>query len=230
VSEAGDTSTDTGQAADSGTEGQDGGHLEALTSRMDEMASKLGGIDELRDLMQQDQYDDDYGDDDGYDDGLYDEYGQPLDDDLYDDDVDPEDTQEAQKALQKLIAQQNQPLQQQLQAVTEQLEDMRIRGEANDIAREIPDLDKPEVAKATMEAAQRHAQQLGMPELASEPAFLKMTYLAGRAEVQAQQETPAGGHDGVRVEGAGGTPMNLTDAETEYGDRIVGSGPKSIFG
>jgi hypothetical protein len=228
MSDAGDTgTTDTQNGETEAAEGQPD-HLQALTSRMDEFGQKLDGIDQIREALAQ-QYQDDDGDLYDQDEAAFDPYAEEVDDALYDG-VTPQEIKQAQEKLQSMIDQRAQQIVGPLQ---QQVENMRIRGEANDIARELPDLDDPDKAAQAIQHATQVAAQLGYEDLANEPRFIRLAHLARRAEVSMQQETPAGGQDGVRLEGAGTGPVDLQSAEQEYGDRIVGSGPgrfDSLFG
>jgi hypothetical protein len=230
VSEAGNTATTGADSTQNGDgQQQDGQHLEALNARMEQMSQDFtGGIDQLRQMFeQQNQAPQDGQQDDGL--GLFDEFGDQLGQDAFGEEIDPDAARQAQQRLQSMIRQEAEGM---VEPIKAQLDEMRMRGEANDIAREFPDLNNPEVVKPVLDAAHRHAQRLGNEDLAGEPWFIRMTYLAGRAEEMAGQETPAGGQDGIRLEGAGaGAPsQSLQEAEEAFRNRILNAGPRNPFG
>lgn len=97
-----------------------------------------------------------------------------------------------------------------------------------DLEEEFPDLRKPEVAQATLEASQRLAHRLGQPDRAVDPELLRMVYLAERASKRAESEVPAGQEPTVELE-AGAAAATQPPQELSEADRIVAAGKSNFW-
>jgi hypothetical protein len=95
-----------------------------------------------------------------------------------------------------------QAMDQKLQPLVERIRDQDLAA----LEDEFPALATDEVAKPVLAAAAQAAQQFGRPELATDPDFIRMQYLAQRGEEAARQETPAGGQQQVQLGAGGGAP------------------------
>lgn len=102
------------------------------------------------------------------------------------------------------IAQQLGPqFQQMLAPIQQQLQDLILERDAMNIASEFPELAQEDVANETVKLAHQLAEGLGRPELANEPKFWRLAYMAGRAAEAANSEgrdAPQAAH----LEGGGG--------------------------
>lgn len=96
---------------------------------------------------------------------------------------------------------------------------MQTINRAREIEAQYPALQNRETVKTVTEQAAQRAQQIGQPELAANPEFVLMTYLAGRASDSAAGETPAGGADAIQLETPGGTSPE--QPQLDEGDLIV---------
>ena len=139
-------------------------------------------------------------------------------DDIYGPDGEP-DPQAAQQFLQQFVQAQNQPLVQQLQQQNEMLRALRSSLDARDLEEQYPELASEGGAEKAMQLAAAEAQRIGRPELATDPAFLELTYLAEKARTSAAQEQPAGTATGVPLEAAGGAQP--AEPEEDPGERIA---------
>lgn len=105
--------------------------------------------------------------------------------------------------------------------VQQQLAEMRRDSEARDLEGRYPALQDPKNAEAALNAAQQYAQAFGRPELALEPRFIEMAWLAQSGAQLAQSEVPAGGQQGSPLERGGGAgPMQ--QEEPSITDRLRG--------
>lgn len=102
------------------------------------------------------------------------------------------DPQQVAQRLSGLIdqaaEQKMQPLQERLNSIESTNAEARREAEAERLANEFPELQQRDVAEQVVGAAQQIAEAYGQPELANEPWFWRMTYMAGRAAESAQQE------------------------------------------
>ena len=81
------------------------------------------------------------------------------------------------------------PLQERLDQMEQRLNESRIEQQARDMAAEFPELDDPQVAGQVVGAAQQIVEAQGWPAaVASEPAFWRLIFMAGRAAEAAQNE------------------------------------------
>lgn len=125
-------------------------------------------------------------------------------------------SQEAQRQAQDLVRQEVDP-------IRSEWAQQRIKMEAQELVDEFPEMATPEVAKRIAGEggiADQLAAQLGQPELAKQPGFWRIAYIASRAMDAMQEEgseQPPAGH----MEGGGGA-MPGADAP-DMGDLIVES-------
>jgi hypothetical protein len=104
------------------------------------------------------------------------------------------------------------------QAVTplqQQQEQMQREQEASALVAEFPEFGEPETANAVLQTAGQLAEAANRPELANEPWYWRLTYMAGRAADAAQEEqgdVPAPGHleSGAGAAPAGGAGRGMT--------------------
>jgi hypothetical protein len=89
--------------------------------------------------------------------------------------------------------------------IQEQVSNMQRQQEADALVTEFPELGEAETAQAVVKTAEQYAEMVGQPELAANTAFIRMTYMAGRAAQLAQQQEGAAAAPGAAtLEGAGG--------------------------
>jgi hypothetical protein len=199
-------------------------YVQALMSRMDELAARLPEQSQepaddgfqLQDLAWNDPS---YDDDQGYDDGQqpFDPYAQQQPD--------------PRAELQRLIDAQVQ------QGVRAQLDPFLIQQQAERLEQQYPDLKKPEVAGQVVKQASQLAQRMGFAQnmspdqvdrLSRDPAFIEQVYLAQMARSRAAQETPAeADSNGAHIEGAG---AQVEQPEVSVQDRILNAGGGSQEG
>lgn len=112
-----------------------------------------------------------------------------------------------------------QPIVQRLDSIESKTAEDRIKAESRDLVAEFPELGDEKVANEVVGAAQQIAEAYGQPELANEPWFWRMTYMAGQAAELANQEGregPAAAH----LEGGGGA-MPAGSQQVDLGEQIV---------
>lgn len=113
-----------------------------------------------------------------------------------------------------------QGIQQSVAPLQRQQEEMRRQSEVQALVGEFPEFGDPETGKAVLQMAGQLAEAHGQPDLAQEPWFWRLTYMAGRAADAAQDESgeiPAAAHlEG----GAGAAPAG---GGQDMGDAIVGA-------
>jgi hypothetical protein len=110
-----------------------------------------------------------------------------------------------------------------LAPLQQQVSDMQRAHEADALVAEFPDLGKEEIAGPVVKAAEQYAHMVGTPELASNTAFIRMTYLAGQAAqlAQQQQQGAAGAPGAATLEGAGGaSPGGAGQGASQTADSI----------
>jgi hypothetical protein len=114
-------------------------------------------------------------------------------------------------------------LQEALSPLQQQVSEMQRSQEADQLVGEFPELGKPEVAEAVVKTAEQYAEMTGHPELAGNTAFIRMTYMAGRAAQLAQQQDGAGsGAGAATLEGAGGaSPGGAGQGASQTADSIA---------
>lgn len=129
-----------------------------------------------------------------------DPYGQDQELDLYD----PQQLQQWQEQQAERIREElRAEMQQQLAPVLERDLDREL-GALED---QYPTLATQEGAAPVLQAARQFAEQRGIPDLARDPEFLELQYLAQVGRERAEQETPAGAQtDGVQLEQGGSAP------------------------
>jgi hypothetical protein len=113
-----------------------------------------------------------------------------------------------------------QGIQQAVTPIQQQQDEMRRQSEVQALVGEFPEIADQETGQAVLQMATQLAQAHGQPDLANEPWFWRLTYMAGRAADAAQEEsgeTPAAAHlEG----GAGAAPAG---GGQDMGDAIVGA-------
>lgn len=105
------------------------------------------------------------------------------------------------------------------QPLTESQAEMRRTQDAERLVSEFPELGNPDVAREVVGVSRQIAEANNRPELANEPWFWRMTYMAGRAAETANQEgaeTPGAAH----LEGGGGAGP-AGGGEVDLGEQIV---------
>ncbi len=100
--------------------------------------------------------------------------------------------------------------------------DDRRAAEADALEQRYPKLADSKEQQKYVDLAVDEARRLGSPELAREPNFLEMVYLAAEAREQAGREVPAGQDPGVTLERGGGAPP-AEQTQDDRGDAIVNS-------
>lgn len=204
---------------------QEGGEQTAAVTpealqRIDQIAEQLPQIQEqIQNLQPPDAGDEGFEGDEGFGEPegpelLYDEYGQPYDAETGEP-IDPQQAEQAQ--LQQFVDQRvTNAVQEAIKPLLENQERQRIVQEADQLEGEFPELADPEKAGQAVETARGLAEQMGQPELAGDPKFVRLSYLAGKAEQLAAQETPAGStQEAVSIEGGGGaTPVSPEEDDT----------------
>lgn len=148
-----------------------------------------------------------------------DPYGQQQPTDIYDPETGEPDPQAAQQFLNQMVQAQMQPLMQQMQQQDQQMRALRNSLDARDLEEQYPELRDEGKAEATMQLAANEAQRIGRPDLATDPAFIELTFLAEKARNSAAQEQPAGTAPEVGLEGAGGGQPQ--QPEEDPGERIA---------
>lgn len=136
---------------------------------------------------------------------------------------------QVQAALEQFQQQHLAPLQQQVQQQQWEMD-------ASQLASEIPDLQNPEMAQQVMDAANQIAENIGQPNLATHPQFVRvLAYgMIGMQYAQQQQQTAESAPQAAHMEGGGGAApqsaqQNPDDAVLQrlgYGDgqRKFGAG------
>ena len=106
--------------------------------------------------------------------------------------------QAADQRVQALMKDHIAPLQQQVQ-------EQRIEQAARDLASEFPELENEETATEVVNASRVLAEQFGQPELAGQPQFWRLVFMAGKAaeSANAEGESPNAAH---LESGSGATP------------------------
>jgi hypothetical protein len=83
---------------------------------------------------------------------------------------------------------------------------------------EFPDFADPQIAEQVVGTARQIAEAYGQTELANEPWFWRMTYMAGRAAESAAEEGDDAS-DAAHLEGGGGARPG--GQQVDLGDQIV---------
>jgi hypothetical protein len=140
---------------------------------------------------------------------LYDEWGNPVQ-------LPPQQQMPQQQEQLPPWAQQ---LMEQTQGIQSQIERQQVLGKVAEFEARYPELKNPEVFTPAAEAAQQKALQMGRPDLAGDPEFVVMSWLADRAANSAGSETPAGSAQEMQLETPGGVAPE--QPEVHPGDRIL---------
>jgi hypothetical protein len=141
------------------------------------------------------------------------------------DQVSLEDPSVAQAAQAKLNEQLSGIVDQRTQALSQQLTSLQHDIQARDLAAEFPEIATEEMAQKVAGRgglAEQMAGQLGNPELASQPSFWRLVYMAHKAAETASQdgsENPGAGH----LEGGSG-PGPAPQSEEDIVKGIMGAG------
>lgn len=136
-------------------------------------------------------------------------------------DVDGQLTPEAQQRAFEQMVQQG--VQAAMQPHLEAQEQSRRDAEADALEAKYPVLGDPAKAGEYIDKAVQQAQLLGRPELAREPGFLEMVYLADEATKKSAAEQSAGGQQEVTLErGGGAAPADGSGGGNDDAKRIAG--------
>lgn len=136
-------------------------------------------------------------------------------------DVDGQLTPEAQQRAFEQMVQQG--VQAAMQPHLEQRAQDRRDAEADALETKYPVLGDPAKAGEYIDKAVQQAQLLGRPELAREPGFLEMVYLADEATKKSAAEQSAGGQQEVTLErGGGAAPADGSGGGNDDAKRIAG--------
>lgn len=112
-----------------------------------------------------------------------------------------------------------QAVEQRVAPQTERLAQLERAAEADRLVAEFPEMGSPETANEVVKTAGDLAQAVGRPEIANEPWFWRLTYMAGRAADHANEEG-AGAPDAAHLEGAGGAGPG-GGQQVDLGQQIV---------
>ena len=209
------TATDAGAAdgAAGGGEGATGGGGDRLFEAFQSFQQDVTGrLDQFEQRFEEEPADDDdpYA---GLDDAAV------FGDEDYD--VDGQLTPEAQQRAFEQMVQQG--VQAAMQPHLEAQEQSRRDAEADALEAKYPVLGDPAKAGEFIDKAVQQAQLLGRPELAREPAFLEMVYLADEATRKSAAEQSAGGQQEVTLErGGGAAPADGSQGGNDDAKRIAG--------
>lgn len=216
---AGDASAGTATAGGDagGGEAQQGAGAAApdMSGVMAALQEMGAGQEELRSLLQGQQQGEGEQGDDGMDLSFLDALGDPG--------VDMEQVSQQfagliQSEAQRIAAEQ---VQQATAPLQEGLSELRQERAMEALVSEFPEMGDPEVAQKVVQTASSVAEAYGFgKDVASNPAFWKLTYMAGKAAEAANAE----GSDAraAHIEGGSGRPGAGGD-QPDYGDQIVGA-------
>lgn len=136
-------------------------------------------------------------------------------------DVDGQLTPQAQQRAFEQMVQQG--VQAAMQPHLEAQEQSRRDAEADALEAKYPVLGDPAKAGEYIDKCVQQAQLLGRPELAREPAFLEMVYLADEATKKSAAEQSATGGQEVALErGGGAAPAEGSEGGNDDAKRIAG--------
>ena len=143
----------------------------------------------------------------------------------------------AQRELQRMIREEAEKIaDERVKAAVTPLQEERIAerraAEADAIEAKYPELQDEKVLSEMVGKTIQAAKSRGRDELAAEPWFFEMVYLAERAGERAGQESPDGAGRDVSLESAGGASAAGAEQEEEDpGDRIVAlANKRQVFG
>lgn len=188
------------QQADGGQ--QQGGDLAALAGHLEQLSQ---GQQEMREWLQGQQQQ-------GQQQGEQQQEQAPIDLSFIDTGDPAYDRQLAQQmaeTFERTMQQREQALserfEQRFGAFDERITEREREEQARDLVSEFPEMGQQETANQVVTYAQQLAQANGHPELAAEPWFWRLTYMAGRAADAAQAEGQGSGDPGAaHLEGGGG--------------------------
>lgn len=165
-----------------------------VMQRLDELNGRFGQLEPvLQQFAQQQQPQEETQETPGWDDYVDPDTGYVIDPNGLE--------QSIQQRIQQGIEQAQGPLAQQMQQMQQFLQDQELDG----LMEDYPELQDQGKAQALAQRANEYAASRGIPQLATDPEFVEMVYLAGKAMEQAQQGVPAG-DQGVHLEGGSGNP------------------------
>lgn len=104
--------------------------------------------------------------------------------------------------------------------VEQRMQEMQRQQDVAALVGEFPEMAEEETAQQVLAAASQLAQQMGQPELAENPQFWRVVYMAGRAADAAAEEQGEIPAPGQLESGAGATPGG---GGGDLGDQIVGA-------
>jgi hypothetical protein len=112
------------------------------------------------------------------------------------------------------------------------MENMRRDQAARDLAGEFPELAEPEMAQKVAGRgglAEQAAAMLGQPQLAAEPSFWRLAYMAHKAAEAANQEG-SGDPGAASLEAGGGAgPAQFSEADYVKAIRNAGGGGSNVL-
>lgn len=111
--------------------------------------------------------------------------------------------------------------QQDIEPVKSELADMRREREAERLVSEFPALGEPEVAQEVVNVAKQLAEANNRPDLANEPWFWRLTYMAGTAAENANEEGSESPRAAHLEGGGGGVPAG---GQVDLAQQIVNAG------
>lgn len=112
-----------------------------------------------------------------------------------------------------------QRLQREINPLRESMDEQRRDLESRDLVAEFPEFGDPQIADQVVDASKQIAQAYGKPELANEPWFWRLTYMAGRAAESANEEG-SGDPEAAHLEGGGGARPG-GNPQVDLGEQIV---------
>lgn len=112
-----------------------------------------------------------------------------------------------------------QTVQQQIAPLNEQIAEQRREQQARDLAEEFPELEDPQVANELITAAQQWATEYNRPDLANDPPFWRLVFMAQRAAALAASEGAESAPGAAHLEGGGGALPS--GSQGDLGDAIV---------
>lgn len=123
-------------------------------------------------------------------------------------------------------AQAQQIIQQQLNPVTERFDAFERNQQLSDLAAEFPELTQEENARQVFGLARQVTDAFGWGEqMAGDPRFVRILYLAGRAADAHNEEEAQGGQPGAALlEGGGGARPSGVGQGQDMGELITGGG------
>lgn len=119
-------------------------------------------------------------------------------------------------------------LQRHIQPLQEQQNEERVRREVQELVAEFQDLADPDVAQEVVNVSRQVAEAHGRPELAGEPWFWRLNYMAGRAATLANEEGDAESSPAY-LEGGAGTRPGAQQVDMGAQILAAGGGGRSVL-